>query len=36
MKKLNLNENIISKICVKNPSHENLKTTEGYKVEVLD
>jgi len=36
MKKLNLNENFISRIWVEKKHYEGLKTTEGSSVEILD
>ena len=36
MRKLNLNENFVSRIWEESSYYENLKTTEGHDVEVLD
>ena len=36
MKQLNLNENFVSRIWEESSYYENLKTTEGHEVEVLD
>jgi len=36
MKKLNLNENFISRIWEESSYYEYLKTTEGQEIEILD